>query len=69
MDTINTRDEKKMYSIGELANYLGCSKPTIQTLKASGKIPYIQFGRKVIFDKAEITAALAIKPTTKQKAV
>jgi excisionase family DNA binding protein len=49
---------KKLRSIKELADYLGCSPTTAQNLKKSGKIPYIQFGRKLIFDTELIEKAL-----------
>lgn len=45
---------KHLYSIKELAGFLDCSVVTAQKLKNSGKIRYRQFGRKCIFNTAEI---------------
>ncbi|MBB6327109.1 excisionase family DNA binding protein [Algoriphagus iocasae] len=41
-----------------LAELLGCSLPTAHKLKASGKIPYYQHNRLIIFDRAEVLKAL-----------
>ncbi len=49
---------KKLYSLKELADFLGCSLPTAQRFKNSGRIPYYQIGRKVIFDSKEILKSL-----------
>lgn len=43
-----------LYSIGELATFLGCSNVTAFKLKKSGKIRYKQFGRKLVFNSAEV---------------
>lgn len=45
---------KFLYSISELASFLGCSIGTAQKLKNSGKIRYKQFGRKCVFTTQEI---------------
>ena len=47
-------EQKLLYSLRELADFLGCSVVTVHNLKKSGKIQYKQFGRKVIFNSAEI---------------
>ena len=43
-----------LYSINQLARFLNCSPVTAQKLKNSGKIRYKQFGRKCVFNSAEI---------------
>lgn len=43
-----------VHSIKGLADFLGCSVPTAQNLKNSGKIRFTQFGRKCIFNTAEV---------------
>jgi hypothetical protein len=45
---------KYLYSIQELADFLGCSKVTAQKLKNSGKIRFKQFSRKCIFSSSEV---------------
>ena len=54
-----------LHSIQELANFLGCSAPTAQNIKNSGKIRYKQFGRKLIFSTSEILEDLG-KSTNKK---
>ncbi len=50
-----------LHSIQELANFLGCSAPTAQNIKNSGKIRYKQFGRKLIFSTTEVLEDLSKK--------
>ncbi len=59
----NTEPESQrlIYSIKDLAEYLGCSPVTAQRLKNSGKIRYRQFGRKVVFVPAEVLEDLGRK--------
>lgn len=52
--TSETTDAKYLHSIRELAEFLGCSVVTAQKLKNSGRIRYKQFGRKVMFNSAEV---------------
>ena len=47
-------DNKFLYSLRELANFLGCSIVTAQKLKNSGRIRHKKYGRKLIFNTAEI---------------
>lgn len=47
------------YSIKELASFLKCSTVTAQKLKNSGKIRFKQFGRKCVFNSAEVIEDLA----------
>ena len=48
-----------LYSIKELAEFLKCSIPTAQKIKNSGKIPFSQMGRKVVFNGDEVLSALS----------
>ncbi len=45
---------KLLFSIRELAEFLGCSIVTAQKLKNSKKIRFKQFGRKLIFNADEV---------------
>lgn len=47
-----------LYSIQELANFLNCSVVTAQNLKNSGKIPFFQYRKKVMFDREKVLKAL-----------
>ncbi len=53
--------EKRVYGIDGLATLLGCSKVTACKVKASGKIPFMQIGRKVIFDVEKVLKAIENK--------
>lgn len=48
-----------LYSIKELAEFLKCSVPTAQKIKNSGKIPFSQMGRKVVFNGEDVLSALS----------
>jgi excisionase family DNA binding protein len=59
----NNKDQRleeanKIRGIQALADLLGCSIPTAHKLKASGKIPYYQEGRLLLFDRNEVLNAL-----------
>ena len=52
--TISTKsesdDKRYIYGIAGLAKLLNCSKPTAQKIKDSGKISFVQAGRKIVLD-------------------
>lgn len=48
----------KIKGMKALADFLSCSLPTAHKLKASGKIPYYQFKRLIIFDRIAVLEAL-----------
>lgn len=54
------RDEKprEIRGIHGLAAFLGVSVVTAQKIKNSGKVPYSQFGRVVLFDGAKVLQAM-----------
>ena len=54
-------EPKMLYSIKELAGFLKCSTVTAQKIKNSGRIPFSQTGRKVVFDGNAVLQALSIK--------
>ncbi len=49
---------KYLHSMNELAELLGCSVQTAQRIKNSGRIPFKQIGRTIIFDSEEVLKAL-----------
>lgn len=59
-------ERKTLYSIRELADFIGCSTVTAQKLKNSGQIPFRQIGRKVMFDTAEVLKAMEQGKTKKR---
>jgi len=54
-------EQKLLYSIRELSDFLGCSVVTAHHLKKSGRIRYRQYGRKCIFNTSEIMEDLEMK--------
>lgn len=50
-----------LHSIRELAEFLDCSTVTAQKYKNEGWIPYMQVGRKVMFDAGKVLKALEKK--------
>jgi excisionase family DNA binding protein len=48
-----------IYGIAGLAGLLGCSNLTAQKIKNSGNIPFVQVGRKIIFDEDKVMEALS----------
>ena len=52
---------KMLYSIKELADFLQCSTPTAQKIKNSGRIPFVQTGRKVVFNGDAVLNSLSVK--------
>jgi hypothetical protein len=52
-------EPKVIRSIRGLAILIGCSKSTAHRIKASGKVPYYQIGRKLLFDSVEVLNAIA----------
>ncbi|SFF22299.1 DUF3853 family protein [Spirosoma endophyticum] len=49
---------RHIYGISGLARLLNCSKPTAQRIKDSGKIPFTQIGRKIVFNEKAVLVAL-----------
>lgn len=54
-----TEPKKYVYGLSGLCDLIQCSHPTAQRLKDSGKIPFIQTGRKLIFEADEVLKALS----------
>ena len=50
-----------------LAEFLGVSPTTAQKLKNSGKIPYSQFERLVLFDPKKVLDALEVNNSQKKR--
>ncbi|MDD3875845.1 MAG: DUF3853 family protein [Bacteroidales bacterium] len=59
--TTEPEPEPLIYGINGLAQYLKVSVPTAQKIKNSGKVPYSQAQRTIIFRKTDVLEALAYK--------
>jgi hypothetical protein len=53
-----TVTRKILRGMKELEEFLGCCPATALKLKKSGKIPYRQVGRKVLFDAEEVLRSI-----------
>lgn len=53
-------EQPKTFTIGELADYLKCTKATVHAYKKRGVFPYYQTGRTVYFKKSEVDTALEV---------
>jgi hypothetical protein len=66
-DSKATLDNTPIKGIHNLAKFLKISSVTCQKLKNSGKIPYVQFGRTVIFIPSQVLHALSETEFSKRK--
>jgi excisionase family DNA binding protein len=62
-----TAERKTLYSIRELAEFIGCSTPTAHKFKKSGRIPCRQIGRKVLFDTVDVLNAMDQTKKTRKR--
>jgi hypothetical protein len=51
-----------VYGISGLARLANCSNPTAQKLKNSGRVPFMQHGRKIVFDVDAVLDAMKNNP-------
>ena len=51
-------EPRLVHGIAGLASILGCSIPTAQKMKNSGRVPYIQEGRKIVFEVEKVLEAM-----------
>ncbi|MDQ6482344.1 DUF3853 family protein [Dyadobacter sp. LHD-138] len=56
--TAQQPSKQYVYGLAGLQELLGCSKATALKLKQSGKIPFKQIGRKLIFEVDAVLSAL-----------
>ena len=61
------KNQKPIKGIHALAEFLGISPVTAQSLKNSGKIPYSQFGRIILFDGENVIKTLSGNNQPKKK--
>lgn len=54
------QEKRFVYSIKGMAAELHVSVPTMQKIKNSGRIPYSQDGRKVIFEVNSVLSAMQV---------
>ena len=61
IEPVSMHEQKLLFSIQELSDFLCCSVVTAHHLKKSGRIRYRQYGRKCIFNTSEIMEDLEMK--------
>jgi excisionase family DNA binding protein len=52
-------DESRPLDYQSLSKWLGVSVPKLEQMKRSGQIPFIQAGRRVLFDRLAVVKALS----------
>ena len=55
---VEEKPRKLVYGIAGLASVLGCSVPTAQKIKNRGDVPFMQKGRKIVFDVEAVLEAI-----------
>lgn len=63
---VDLKEKTPIRGIHGLAKFLGVSPVTAQSLKNSGKIPYSQHGRVVLFDGAKVLQAIEGNPKNRR---
>ena len=48
------KEEEELFNIEQACRMLGCSKTTLYHHRKSGKLPYLQRGRKIFFRKSDL---------------
>lgn len=56
-----TRTKESPISVKELCVFLGVTEPTIIRWRRKGKIPFMQIGKRVLYDKNKVVEALEKK--------
>jgi len=54
---------RQLNGITELAEFLEISRPTARKLKNSGRIPFIQIGKKIVFNSSEVMEVVRHRPS------
>lgn len=57
----------KRMTTAEIVEYTGLSRHQIDLARKQGKIPYIQFGKKVFFDPEMVDEALRLEAEENQR--
>lgn len=52
-------NQSSLLDYAALAEWLGVSIPSVERLKREGRIPFVSVGRRIVFDRAAVAAALS----------
>lgn len=55
---VEQEEPQYVYGIKGLCSLLNCSHPTANKIKKSGKIPFVQIGRKLVFERSAVLKSL-----------
>ncbi len=58
-DNLMANEKKYIYGLSGLAELLNCSRITAFRIKKSGKIPFHQVGKKLIFEENAVMASIS----------
>ena len=61
------RQIEKPITTAELCSFLGITEPTVIRLRKRGKIPFLQIGGSIRYDKAGVVQALEKNSNSKSK--
>ncbi|MCC8426585.1 helix-turn-helix domain-containing protein [Mucilaginibacter sp. UR6-11] len=57
----NSKPIESPLSVKELCDFLGVTEPTVSRWRNKGKIPYMQIGSRILFNKSAVLDALENK--------
>jgi excisionase family DNA binding protein len=60
-----SNNDEQPITTKELCNFLGITEPTILRWRKKGKIPFLQVGSRILYQKAAVIAALGNKKGVK----
>ena len=63
-EELNLKKEKEILSFRETMDLLGISASTLNKMKAEGKVPFRKAGKRILFQRKEVIAALKNLITT-----
>ena len=53
------QNQSSLLDYSALAEWIGVSIPSVERLKREGRIPFVSVGRRIVFDRAAVAAALS----------
>jgi excisionase family DNA binding protein len=59
-------DENEYLNRQEACKFIRCSLATLFNYQKAGRLPFFKIGRKVLFKKSDLIAAMKVKPIHKQ---
>lgn len=57
-EALNVKKQKELMSFKECCEYLGCSASALNKWKSENRLPYRKVGKRVMFHREELLAAM-----------